>query len=84
MFLVNSLKEHFVLDNRAILVLNAFMSNQAGKGDAPRNCFSQEFRDNHDDIDWSEGERSELSKIMDEASDRREELIIEAAKKWEQ
>jgi hypothetical protein len=25
---------------------------QNGKGDAPRNCFSQEFRDNHDSIDW--------------------------------
>ena len=24
-----------------------------GKGSSPRNCFSREFRDNFDDIDWS-------------------------------
>jgi hypothetical protein len=23
-----------------------------GKGDSPRNCFSTEFRDNYDRIDW--------------------------------
>jgi DnaJ-class molecular chaperone len=28
------------------------MSN--GKGDAPRNCFSEKFRKNFDEIDWSE------------------------------
>lgn len=27
------------------------MSN--GKGDKPRNCFSKEFRQNFDDIDWT-------------------------------
>ncbi len=26
----------------------------AGKGDAPRNCFSEDYRDNYDDIDWSD------------------------------
>lgn len=30
----------------------------AGKGSAPRNCFSQVFRDNHDSIDWSKGRRA--------------------------
>lgn len=25
----------------------------AGKGDKPRNCFSKEFKDNYDLIDWS-------------------------------
>lgn len=25
----------------------------AGKGDAPRNCFSKQFKDNFDIIDWS-------------------------------
>lgn len=25
---------------------------QNGKGDAPRNCFSDWFRDNYDGIDW--------------------------------
>ena len=24
----------------------------AGKGGSPRNCFSQEFRDNYDNISW--------------------------------
>lgn len=24
----------------------------AGKGDKPRNCFSQKYRDNYDSIDW--------------------------------
>jgi len=27
-------------------------SNQAGKGDSPRNCFSQKYRDNFDLINW--------------------------------
>jgi len=27
-------------------------SNQAGKGDKPRNCFSKQFKDNYDLIDW--------------------------------
>lgn len=25
----------------------------SGKGDKPRNCFSQQFRSNYDSIDWS-------------------------------
>ena len=25
----------------------------AGKGDNPRNCFSDDYRDNYDSIDWS-------------------------------
>lgn len=24
----------------------------AGKGDKPRNCFTQKYRDNYDSIDW--------------------------------
>lgn len=28
-----------------------------GKGDKPRNCFSNEFRDNYDDINWGSSER---------------------------
>ena len=28
------------------------MSNQNGKGSAPRNIFSEEFRSNYDDINW--------------------------------
>lgn len=29
-------------------------SSSAGKGDSPRNCFSQEYRDNYDSIIWSQ------------------------------
>lgn len=28
------------------------MSNQAGKGDKPRSCFSKRFKDNYDEINW--------------------------------
>jgi hypothetical protein len=24
----------------------------AGKGDKPRNCFSKQYKENHDSIDW--------------------------------
>jgi len=28
------------------------MSNQAGKGDKPRNCYSKEFKNNYSEINW--------------------------------
>ena len=28
-------------------------SCQAGKGDKPRSCFSQKYRDNYDEIKWN-------------------------------
>jgi len=28
-------------------------SNEAGKGDKPRNCFSKKYRDNYDSINWN-------------------------------
>jgi hypothetical protein len=34
------------------------MSKQAGKGDKPRNCFSKQFKDNYDNIDWSSKQSS--------------------------
>lgn len=27
-------------------------NSSAGKGDAPRNCFSKKFKENYDQIDW--------------------------------
>lgn len=30
-------------------------NNDCGKGDAPRSCFSEQFRANYDAIDWSRG-----------------------------
>ena len=32
---------------------NADSPGQNGKGDAPRNCFSDKYRSNFDAIDWS-------------------------------
>jgi hypothetical protein len=34
-------------------------SCQAGKGDKPRNCFSQKYRDNYDSINWNKKENIE-------------------------
>ncbi len=28
-------------------------NNQAGKGDKPRNCFSEQYRNNYESINWS-------------------------------
>lgn len=36
-------------------------SNGAGKGDKPRNCFSKQFKDNYDLIDWN-SKKKELPK----------------------
>jgi len=33
------------------------MKNTNGKGSNPRSCFSPEFRDNHDNIDWGKKKR---------------------------
>ena len=35
------------------------MNNQAGKGDRPRNCFSNEFRSNYDLINWTVKEKKQ-------------------------
>ena len=29
----------------------------AGKGDKPRNCFSKEFQDNYDEIEWGDNRK---------------------------
>jgi hypothetical protein len=36
--------------------------NKNGKGDKPRNCFSDDFKDNFDLIDWQEGGKKEKDK----------------------
>jgi len=33
--------------------MNTETKSQAGKGDKPRNCFSQKYRDNYDSIIWN-------------------------------
>ena len=35
---------------------NKDSNNTAGKGDSPRNCFSQKYRDNYDSINWNKKE----------------------------
>jgi hypothetical protein len=37
----------------------------AGKGDKPRNCFSQSFKNNYDSINWkSESQKSLIKKEL--------------------
>ena len=40
-------------------------TNQAGKGDKPRNCFSKSFKDNYDEIDWSHDRMNNNSQKQD-------------------
>jgi hypothetical protein len=35
----------------------------AGKGDKPRNCFSQKYRDNYDSINWNKKEEKDEETI---------------------
>ena len=37
-------------------------NNGAGKGDKPRNCFSNRFKENFDSIKWSEDKQKLLIK----------------------
>jgi hypothetical protein len=37
-------------------------NNGAGKGDKPRNCFSQSFKNNYDSINWREQNEKSLIK----------------------
>jgi hypothetical protein len=42
-------------------------NNSAGKGDKPRNCFSQKYRDNYDSIIWNKKNKdTEYSICYDE------------------
>lgn len=43
----------------------------AGKGDKPRNCFSEQYRNNYDEIDW--GKKSSIQDLIE-----REKRIDEA------
>jgi hypothetical protein len=37
-------------------------NNCAGKGDKPRNCFSNSFKENYDSINWSDEKDKSLIK----------------------
>ncbi len=39
-------------------------NNQAGKGDAPRNCFSVKYRKNYDLINWKKKESTNNEKAI--------------------
>lgn len=43
-------------------------NNQNGKGDKPRNCFSDDFKDNYDLINWQEDNKKK--KVKDTDSER--------------
>jgi hypothetical protein len=36
--------------------------SQNGKGDAPRSCFSKDFKENYDMIDWSKKPKKKSKK----------------------
>lgn len=36
----------------------------AGKGDKPRNCFSRQYKDNYESIDW--GRKSSVQELIEE------------------
>ena len=47
--------------------MNINQNSQAGKGDKPRNCFSQKYRDNYDSIQWNKKKsKEEYSACYDE------------------
>lgn len=37
-------------------------NNKNGKGDKPRNCFSGDFKENYDLINWQEGDKNKEGK----------------------
>ena len=39
------------------------MHSNSGKGDSPRNCFSNKFRSNYDDINW--GRPKTIDEVFD-------------------
>jgi hypothetical protein len=44
----------------------------AGKGDSPKNCFSKQFKDNYDQINW--GHKTPWDKFSDEMAEKHPEL----------
>ena len=46
-----------------------------GKGDAPRNCFSKQFKDNYETINWS---KKIPVKTSEQESGKREQTVQQA------
>ena len=43
-------------------------NNEAGKGDRPRNCFTQNYRNNYDKINWNKKNDDKNKNINDGAN----------------
>ena len=52
-------------------MMNKENTNQAGKGDKPRNCFSQQYRKNYDQINWKK------EKIKDEKTSNNTDTVTD-------
>lgn len=48
--------------------MNKTNNNEAGKGDRPRNCFSQNYRDNYDKINWNKKNYDKNTNINDDTN----------------
>ena len=46
-----------------------------GKGDAPRNCFSKQFKDNYETINWS---KKICVKTSEQEAGKREQTVQQA------
>jgi len=40
---------------------NCNLSNGAGKGDKPRSCFSKNFKNNYEEINWEDKSKGKLN-----------------------
>lgn len=48
--------------------------SSAGKGDSPRNCFSKQFKDNYEEINWSKVSCNKVSKYPEHLKELLEAL----------
>ena len=48
---------------------------QNGKGDSPRNCFSKQFKDNYETINWS---KKNAVKTSEQEASKREQALQQA------
>jgi hypothetical protein len=54
-----------------------------GKGDAPRNCFSKQYKDNYETINWSKTKSFESREQEEESSKRAIQEITDAVLNWQ-
>jgi len=47
----------------------SYLKNEAGKGDRPRNCFSDDYRSNYELISWSKKKSKEEESFSTEDND---------------